>query len=118
MVRFRGYTGDGNLSDMAIDDILLAEATSVPEHPSVLLGLRFFPNPTRDEVTVSFLLDPMETAILRILDLTGKTLAEASVQGTGRVTYPMSLLSLPQGTYILRVETRAAVAHEKLQIIR
>lgn len=65
-------------------------------------GLRVFPNPVQDELTVSFAQKPSETVWLRLSDWTGRTLA---TQRGKHSDYRFDTSGLPSGAYVLWVET-------------
>jgi hypothetical protein len=118
-VRFRGITGPGNLSDLAIDDIALVDATGLNEDPVRDLGLRFYPNPARDILYLQLNPEGLQMLNLQILDLSGRDVLPA-MSTTGSVASGMeiSLGNLPSGTYVIRVATDKVVAHEKFQVVR
>jgi|GEM_PF-1571318 len=87
-------------------------ATSTWNAPEVQLGLKVFPNPTADEVTLTG--DWEDGDQLRINDLLGRTLHQRALP-TERAQ--MSLHDYPAGTYLLTV-ARAGRPLATLRVIR
>lgn len=118
-VRFRGITGPGNLSDIAIDDIALVDATALNEDPARQLGLHYFPNPAQDVLHLQFNPEGLQSVNVHILDISGRSVIPAlSASGSVTSSFDIDLGGLPSGTYIIRVTTDKVVAHEKFQIVR
>lgn len=68
-------------------------------------GFEVYPNPTTDELNVRFSLQAGEAATIRMFNLTGQLIEMRQVTTEGQQTEQFSTSDLPQGTYLIRVET-------------
>jgi hypothetical protein len=101
--RFRGITGSGAQSDMALDDIGFAPATSVAENnarPSLQL------RPTEDDGVFVLVLDEAtdRDAVVRVFDATGRRVRDLR-PGVGNMVR-IDLADAAGGVYIVRLEQR------------
>lgn len=100
VLRFRGVTGpSGDLSDMALDDILLTGDPTGLTEASETNGFRLYPNPAQGHLQVESLEAQLFDQVL-LFDATGRqlkgqTLLEPSAACT------VSLQGLPPGVYAL-----------------
>lgn len=80
------------------DTLILTPGTALP-------GIRVFPNPTTGLLTINLGFDqPNDVATIRLLDPQGRLLQQ---QDFTQGLYGYSLSNLPNGLYILNIETRA-----------
>jgi hypothetical protein len=114
-IRFRGYTGNGELSDMALDDFMITEMTSVT-NISGEPGFRIFPNPSDGVFTISFLKDKVTPIKIRIVDLTGRTLLtdQISENHLRNGNFSFDLSGFETGVYFLMGESDDFRFTEKL----
>ena len=63
-------------------------------------GIRAWPNPASESIRVD-LESPVQGAVVRVMDLTGKVVLQSQVSGNG---FSLDISSLPQGVYTLTVE--------------
>lgn len=105
--KFRFESNSGN--SLFLDDINIYQGApsddlvNVSETELFVQDLTVFPNPTEDELNVSFALNASELADLSVYDLTGKKILGRSViaaPGSNLVLLETSALSA--GTYILK----------------
>lgn len=116
-VRFRAVTGNGDLSDIALDDVLLSDAASVDEHHAAALEVRAYPNPARDRLNIAFTLSLPQTFTLMMRDMAGKVLYEDQISGVqGDNLLQLPLEDIANGTYILSLVSGQYVAQQKLMI--
>jgi hypothetical protein len=118
-LRFRGVTGNGNLSDLAIDDIALTDVTGLTEDPAASIGLSYFPNPAGDRLYVSFLNETGKVAEINLIDMSGRQVlpaVQSNLMGTNQVDLDVS--GLVPGTYLLRIKTQNTVAYARVQVVR
>ncbi len=113
-IRFRGYTGDGELSDLAIDDLMITEITGVDEFQSNN-SLDVFPNPSSGTYNMVFREAVKSAVTIRVLDVTGRTIHAATLEEV-RVnqSYPVDISPADTGIYYLIVETADGQLKEKL----
>lgn len=114
-IRIRGYTGNGELSDMAIDDIMITEMTGVPDMNDDL-GFTVSPNPSDGVFTITFKKEHIEPVQFRIVDMTGRTLmidqiTEANLRGNN---FSFDLSGFEKGVYFLIGESKDHRFTEKL----
>lgn len=77
---------------------------TLSSHRYVVKGLVVYPNPTTDQVTLTFYLDEGEAAQLTVVDIVGRTVYSARVVGEGKTTHhPISMRGQDAGTYVGRV---------------
>lgn len=106
-IDFYSY-GDGTAQgEYYVDDISYVQTSAggigLAEH--IGGDMRVFPNPAQQAVNVS-LRDPVgPTASIRLLDMTGKRVAEPIILSARAVRFPVE--SLPAGVYLVRVEDGA-----------
>lgn len=80
---------------------------------------KLFPNPTRDEVTVSVTLKNADKIGVTILDINGRTMMDMTAReyGAGEQKIVMNTSMLPNGTYYVQVAAGNAVTRTKLVVI-
>jgi len=90
-------------------------STAVAEQLIAGSKMEVFPNPTYDFVNVSFKLDQSSRVSLRLTGADGRLLRRSSMElSAGTQLLPFSLQGLPQGVYVLHVQTDAGSATEKI----
>jgi hypothetical protein len=73
---------------------VIAEEPEPTETPLEILHLKFYPNPTKDHVTI----EVKDPATLYLFDMSGKKLREEQFEGNT----VLSLLDYPTGTYLIK----------------
>lgn len=114
ILRFRGITGTGGMSDIAIDAVRVEDVTSAPDY-SFASSLVIYPNP--GDGMFSFSVDGInnEDISVRVLDLAGRAVTEQEfgVQfGTFRSTIDLS--SYQNGAYLLEITIGEATITRRL----
>ncbi len=97
-----------------------ASATGINELKSNLSELNIYPNPTTNEVKISFNLTENVNTVIEIMDVTGrivKTLLNEKM-AIGNSTKTFNVSSLDNGNYIVRINTDGHMTQQKLSIIR
>ncbi len=114
-VRFRGYTGSGELSDMAIDDISITEMTGIPNVSSEL-QLQVYPNPSEGIYTIKLLKENTVDMHFKVVDMTGRTILEDNIQAKNGTlnTYQFDISNYNNGVYYLMIESDGLNYTEKL----
>lgn len=110
---FQGYTGTYLLQM----DISRTPWSGVEDQPWNA-GLRIFPNPARDEVTVDLGAAPRETITMDLLDPQGRSVLHKQIPAASGQLAKLELGSMGNGAYMLRMATQGAVRTERLIIAR
>jgi hypothetical protein len=114
-IRFRGYTGDGELSDLALDDFMVTNMTGVPD-VTVEPGFRVFPNPSDGLYTITLMEENFSPLRLTLVDMTGRTLMTGliSERDLSDRNYTFDLSGFDKGVYFLIGESEGFRFTEKL----
>ncbi|MCD4697132.1 MAG: T9SS type A sorting domain-containing protein, partial [Bacteroidales bacterium] len=114
-VRFRGYTGNGELSDMALDDIIITEMTGILNRFGNM-KIQVYPNPSEGIYNIKLSGQLVSSATLKVLDLTGRTVYTDVISnaGTQGQNYILNISSLNEGLYYMIIETENFTLKEKL----
>lgn len=81
--------------------------------------LNIYPNPTQDEVNITMQTDKVETLQLSFYDANGKIVLKDQVdlfEGQNQLQYQTD--NLPEGVYIIRLQTKDELVHRKLMVIK
>lgn len=81
--------------------------------------LNIYPNPTQDEVNITMQTDKAETLQLSFYDANGKIVLKDQVdlfEGQNQLQYQTD--NLPEGVYIIRLQTKDELVHRKLMVIK
>lgn len=130
--RFYGKTGNGQKSDMAVDNFNIAQVGSlsidgqseatIELNPNVEMegeALALSPNPVMDELSVSYFSEKEQPSKVMVTDQMGRVLLTQQLDAfEGRNTYRMDVTSLPAGMYFLRVEGGANSKMERFVVLR
>ena len=73
-------------------------ATPPPYHTN---KLQVFPNPSRDEITVSGISTTTQTGLITLVDIHGRVVLTADVKSDQTTTVRMDVSSIPTGLYVL-----------------
>ncbi len=79
-------------------------------------GLSIYPNPARNDLSVSFISQVVGQALVKIIDKAGRVVLTNPIQvfkGSNTVKLPDFITGLPTGTYILEVKTLAGTQNAK-----
>lgn len=97
-----------------------ATTTGVNELKSNLSELNIYPNPTTNDVKISFNLTENAITVIELMDVTGrivKTLLNEKMP-VGASTKTFNVSSLDNGNYIVRINTNGKMTQQKLSIIK
>lgn len=86
-----------------------------------LQGPQLFPNPARDQSTLSFELTEATEVRIRLLDLLGRPITgvmSPGILGKGSHQLPLSLADLPAGSYWVMLETTSSISSLRLVLVR
>ncbi len=113
--RFRAYTGNGELSDLAIDDVQVTEMTNINSSKQ-RVSINIFPNPSAGtyNLEISQLNDP--NVVIKVVDLTGRVVYNDNIDAlsTEIVKYSLNLQDINEGIYFLLLESKDMLVKEKL----
>jgi|GEM_PF-329551 len=97
-----------------------ASTTGINEIKSNLSELNIYPNPSANEVKISFNLTENTHTVIEIMDITGrivKTVLNEKI-AIGSSTRTVNVSNLDNGNYIVRINTDGHMVQQKLSIIR
>ena len=114
-IRVVGITGNGNRSDIAIDDIYIGEAipntnnamlrmTKAPQETTGegLMIQNMYPNPASDKINLELNLPKdQESYQIQIIHLTGKVVEQVTLGGFGQERFSLDISTLSNGLYYL-----------------
>ncbi len=114
-LRFRGQTGNGELSDLAIDDIVVTEMTTV-ETIANNNNIVVFPNPSTGEFNISYPEILQQNAHLEVFDITGRSIYKSNLNpsSTGSNIFKLSLSNTEKGIYYLLIKNGDSTIKKKL----
>lgn len=116
-VRFKfEYTaGPEGSNNFYIDDIRIGQSLSI-ESLKDLVDLNVFPNPANGQVNVQFTAEKPGTALIRIIDLLGKSVIEPIISNVqnGSQSFNLNLNSVSAGLYTVELEIDGLKFHRKL----
>jgi hypothetical protein len=113
-IRLRGFTGVGELSDLAIDDISIDEMTGI-ERTTEKPALRIFPNPSEGAYNLVFEQASQSPVSVRVIDLTGRTILKNNYDQVQQYqSYTIDISAFDKGVYYLIVESGDEQFKEKL----
>ena len=83
-------------------------------------GLRLYPNPAHDKITLDIMVITSDIAEVSIYDFVGRKVTRTSTHEvlTGHNRIPLDITSIPAGAYLVRVQMGAEVQQEIMQITR
>lgn len=100
-IRFRGISGSSNTSDMAIDDISVADATVVDE-ASFGQGLRVYPNPAAGIFNLT-LPESAAGLTVTVTDVQGRQISSQIIPAGKGTTSIIDISSYSNGIYLLHI---------------
>lgn len=118
-IRFRGYTGNGELSDLAIDDIMVTEMTGI--NNSEQENIRVFPNPSTGIYNLSVGKNENSLISLKVMDLMGREILVKDFSAVSKneiINYQLDLSQFNNGTYLLIIQTKRNNYIKKLMKFR
>ena len=118
LFRFRYVTETGSSNHFYLDDINLTTVTDIKEQYAHALNLSIFPNPSSDNISVSFDLLEDKQVGMTLHDILGKTVKTISNQSFGKGNHAMSVPvnDLSKGIYFLQVNVNDVVTTHKFVI--
>ena len=116
---YSGTPGPNLYTSLAIEAVLCGEISAIsvrsPTTKETYGHLNIFPNPAKENITLSVPTGDKITGTLHIYDLTGKALYERKIPlSTGQITLPLP--DLKKGIYLITLETPENLFRNKLVI--
>lgn len=97
----------------------LSQPQNVSEHQLSLSGLSIYPNPTEDQVHISFVAKTIIPIQISIYDITGRIVREQNhITIPGSNTINLHELDLANGNYTIRFKTDSEVLYRRLSVIQ
>jgi hypothetical protein len=114
LIRFRGITGAGSASDMAIDAVRVEDPTSVPDYnPADFVTV--YPNPTKGQFTFNTEGLNNESVSATVYDITGRTVFTRNYgEQFGTFQSTIDLSRFENGTYFLEVSIGEVVSVQRI----
>lgn len=114
------------LIDQTTGEIVNAETTSVPfnsvgtkDLTDGSVAVHMYPNPVRDQATITMTLKQTSDVQLHIVDMYGKVVMEQNYSNlVGATKLPFAVGQLPIGNYLLTVTAKGQTATEQFSIVR
>jgi hypothetical protein len=114
MLRFRGVTGTGGLSDMAFDAVRVENVTSTPEYNAVN-SVSVFPNPASGQFNFTAEGIQNENVTATVYDMTGRVVfAKSYGEQYGEFRSLIDLSHCDNGTYFMEISIGEAVSVTRL----
>ena len=107
-------TDDPNAPNVSVQLIGNSFPVSV-EQPSVLTGLKVFPQPAHDFVKLSLPEGLTENTHFSIWNLTGQQVSNGEIPA-GQIQFGMNLAKFSKGSYFLKLQNGSAVFTQKIMI--
>lgn len=105
IIRFRGKTGSGFASDLAIDDFSAYDAASSVSENIWTSGLRAYPNPNKGIFQLESQMPLSSSTTITLRDLSGKTLWSSQFESNnGANQMEIDVNNQPKGLYLLEVQ--------------
>lgn len=93
---------------------------SEDENEMMAANINLYPNPSHDQITISYYQSSTGPFILKIMDLSGRTVYEVYQENLeeGNYNYVINGNILTSGTYLARIETNNATYTQKFIVIK
>lgn len=93
--------------------------TGINEFNSNISELNIFPNPTSNEVKITFNLSEASNTIIEIMDVTGRVVKTFlnEKMSTGNFTKTFNVSNLNNGNYFITINTNGFISRKKISII-
>ncbi len=115
-IRFRGITGSSYQSDLAIDDVNIANTVSINDH-EFEGNITVYPNPSSGIFNIVMNGLKREEINLQIYDMQGKTLQQNAVQVSLNYTAAIDMHAYAKGIYFLVIKSDTGIKRFKLTVI-
>ncbi len=103
VLRYRGKTGDGFRSDIAIDDFSVVDSSGIGLSENLIGGLKLFPNPSKGVFQLSSVLPLDEETTIQITDLSGALIWSGKVPSHNTYSMEINIEDQAPGVYLLEI---------------
>jgi hypothetical protein len=105
-----------NESEIIYYKIPATEVVGINHSPSASSAVNVYPNPAKDEITVSFAAYEKGNTTVTLTDVLGKTVRDFGIANSSYGRY--SVRGLDAGIYFVNVKTSKDVATQRIQVIK
>ncbi|MCW3123888.1 MAG: C-terminal target protein [Flavipsychrobacter sp.] len=118
MLAFRATDGGGNF--MFVDDINIVSSTAVENIAGASSAISIFPNPAKDEATLSFELSAASNVHVQVVDGLGRVVNMVANENmtSGAHTLNINTATLASGVYNVMIHTDGGTTTERLTVIK
>ena len=117
VVRFRGITGNGPYSDMAVDDINFYDERPFGIDETEISYFTVLPNPAKTEITVQWSVKSEQVNSISIMEVTGKTVQNVSMIPVSEGSETIDISNLKAGVYIIVIQGNTNVQSQRLIVL-
>lgn len=109
---FIAIAGNGEQSDMAIDNIAVRDSTTGLSEYGIEQSILLYPNPTNGLININLNNNKLnfEETEIRVINLMGKAIHREQIQAQQQL---LNLQHLPVGVYILEINSKEGVLRKK-----
>lgn len=98
---------------------IVGDPTSIKDLVNIENEFAVFPNPTTEYINLQLgLAETADEAIVRIMDVSGKTILQRDYQNVQRETMTYNVSQLPSGTYFFQVTTAEGTGTKKFNVTK
>ncbi len=115
-IRFRGITGSGYRSDIALDDITIRETSAAAILENRLENTRIYPNPASKQLFIETVNNLTSGSNIEIRDISGK-LVYSKKEHKSRIL-KINIADLSPGIYSVQLRNEDAVFFDKIVIMK
>jgi len=92
--------------------------TLLPQYENILPNINVFPNPTADQLQISFDMDKRANVIVTLFDVAGKQIQEKKFDATPKSTFTLPMQQVATGKYMLRIMLPDLSSQKTFEIIK
>ena len=117
MLAFRATDGGGNF--IFVDDVDIRVTTAV-QNVASSTGISVYPNPAKDEATLSFNLTAASSVQIQVVDELGRTMSVVANDNldAGAHTFTINTTELASGVYTIMIHTEGGMSTQRLSIVK
>lgn len=116
VIRYRGKTGDGFRSDLALDDFAVVDSSGIGLNELLKNNFRIYPNPSKGRFVLSSNLPMSNDTQLKITDISGALVWSGPFKNTNQEGMELDLSDKAPGVYF--VEISNAEIRETFKLIK